>query len=66
MHRIHHSVRIRERDSNYGVILSIWDRMLGTLTTGVEQEKIVIGLHREIEKLGFWGLLAQPFTRNTP
>ncbi|PKN47572.1 MAG: fatty acid hydroxylase, partial [Deltaproteobacteria bacterium HGW-Deltaproteobacteria-16] len=49
-------------------ILSIWDRMLGTLTTGVEQEKIVIGIgsHREIEKLGFWRLLALPFTPNTP
>ena len=68
LHRIHHSVRIRERDSNYGVIFSIWDRMLGTLTTGVEQEKIVIGIgsHREIEQLGFWRLLAMPFTRNTP
>lgn len=68
LHRIHHSVRIKERDSNYGVIFSIWDRMLGTLTTAVEQEKIVIGIgsHREIEQLGFWRLLALPFTRNTP
>jgi len=68
LHRIHHSVRIKERDSNYGVIFSIWDRMLGTLTTAVEQDKIVIGIgsHREIEQLGFWRLLALPFTRNTP
>ncbi|MFA7384157.1 MAG: sterol desaturase family protein [Desulfurivibrionaceae bacterium] len=68
LHRIHHSVRIKERDSNYGVIFSIWDRLLGTLITEVAQEKIVIGLgsHREIEQLGFWRLLAMPFTRNTP
>jgi sterol desaturase/sphingolipid hydroxylase (fatty acid hydroxylase superfamily) len=68
LHRIHHSVRIRERDSNYGVIFSIWDRMLGTLTTAVAQEKIVIGIgsHRNIEVLGFWRLLAMPFTRYTP
>jgi len=68
LHRIHHSVRIKERDSNYGVIFSIWDRMLGTLTTAVSQEQIVIGIgsHREVEKLGFWRLLALPFTRNTP
>ncbi|OGR02095.1 MAG: hypothetical protein A2520_07705 [Deltaproteobacteria bacterium RIFOXYD12_FULL_53_23] len=67
LHRIHHSVRIRERDANYGVIFSIWDRMLGTLTTAVAQEKIVIGIgsHREIGQLGFWRLLALPFTRNT-
>ena len=68
LHRIHHSVRIRERDSNYGVIFSIWDRMFGTLITEVEQEKIVIGIgsHRDIGKLGFWRLLALPFTRNSP
>ncbi|MHB1013727.1 MAG: sterol desaturase family protein [Desulfurivibrionaceae bacterium] len=68
LHRIHHSVRISERNSNYGVIFSLWDRMLGTLITEVEQEKIVIGIgsHREIEQLGFWRLLALPFRRNTP
>lgn len=67
LHRIHHSVRIRERDANYGVIFSLWDRLLGTLLTEVAQEKIVIGLgsHRDIEQLGFWRLLALPFTRNT-
>lgn len=32
MHRIHHSVLEKERNSNYGFCLSIWDRMLGTYT----------------------------------
>ena len=65
LHRIHHSVKIRERDSNYGVILSVWDRLMGTLVTEVDQEKIVIGIgsHREFEKLGFWRLMLMPFTR---
>lgn len=64
LHRIHHSVKIRERDSNYGVILSLWDRLLGTLVTEVDQEGIVIGIgsHRDFERLGFWQLLAMPFT----
>lgn len=68
LHRIHHSVRIRERDANYGVIFSLWDRLLGTLITETAQEKIIIGIgsHREIEQMGFWRLLAMPFTRNTP
>lgn len=68
LHRIHHSVRIRERDANYGVIFSLWDRLLGTLVTEVAQEKIVIGIgsHRDFARLGFWRLLAMPFTRNTP
>jgi sterol desaturase/sphingolipid hydroxylase (fatty acid hydroxylase superfamily) len=30
MHRVHHSVRRRETDSNYGFNLSVWDRLFGT------------------------------------
>lgn len=65
MHRIHHSVRIRERDSNYGVLFSIWDRLLGTFTWGIDQEKIIIGLgsHRNFDRLGFWQLNLMPLTR---
>ncbi|MDH5297981.1 MAG: sterol desaturase family protein [Desulfobulbaceae bacterium] len=64
LHRIHHSVKIRERDANYGVILSLWDRMLGTLVTDVDQKGIVIGIgsHRDFPRLGFWRLMAMPFT----
>lgn len=67
LHRIHHSVRIKERDSNYGVLLSIWDRFWGTLITEVDQEKIIIGIgsHRKFEKLGFGHLMLMPFTRRT-
>ena len=67
MHRIHHSVKIRERDSNYGVLFSIWDRLLGTLTAHVDQEQMVIGIgsHRNFDKLSFWHLMLIPFTRKT-
>jgi len=30
MHRIHHSIHKRETDSNYGNVLSCWDRIFGT------------------------------------
>lgn len=30
-HRIHHSIEPRHRDKNFGVILTIWDRMFGTM-----------------------------------
>ena len=65
MHRIHHSVKIAERDTNYGTILSVWDRMLGTLLRDVDQEKIVIGVgpYREQERLKLHHLLVMPFTR---
>lgn len=31
MHRTHHSTERHEHDSNYGAVLSIWDRLFGTL-----------------------------------
>lgn len=41
LHRVHHSVRRDEHDSNYGAVFSIWDRLFGTLK---EQEPTAIGL----------------------
>ncbi len=65
MHRIHHSVKVFERDTNYGTILSVWDRMLGTLVRDVSQETIVIGVgpYREPDKLGLPTLILMPFTK---
>jgi len=31
LHRVHHSIRRNEHDCNYGAVLSIWDRLFGTL-----------------------------------
>jgi sterol desaturase/sphingolipid hydroxylase (fatty acid hydroxylase superfamily) len=65
MHRIHHSVRIKERDTNYGTIFSIWDRVLGTLLANVDQAKIRIGVgaYQKPDKLNFHQLLVMPFTK---
>jgi sterol desaturase/sphingolipid hydroxylase (fatty acid hydroxylase superfamily) len=65
MHRIHHSVVIKERDSNYGTILSLWDRGLGTLTSKVDQAKLRIGVgaYQRADKLHFHHLLLMPFTK---
>ena len=43
MHRIHHSVVIKERNTNYGTIVSFWDRMLGTFLYNLDQSRIRIG-----------------------
>ena len=32
LHRTHHSTQRSEHDSNYGAVLSLWDRLFGTLT----------------------------------
>jgi sterol desaturase/sphingolipid hydroxylase (fatty acid hydroxylase superfamily) len=67
MHRVHHSVKIAERDSNYGVIFSWWDRIMGTFTWGIDQSRIIIGIgsHRDFSKLGFWHIWLMPFTRQS-
>ena len=32
LHRTHHSTQRIEHDSNYGAVLSLWDRLFGTLS----------------------------------
>jgi sterol desaturase/sphingolipid hydroxylase (fatty acid hydroxylase superfamily) len=65
MHRIHHSVVIKARNTNYGTIFSIWDRILETLLTQVKQDKIRIGVgaYPQLDRLNFHHLLVMPFTR---
>jgi len=69
MHRIHHSDEQPFTDSNYGTILSIWDRMLGTMRSenfrNISQEEIVFGLkeYTDENKLFLRKLLVLPFKR---
>ncbi len=69
MHRVHHSVVRRETDSNYGFLLSLWDRLFGSYRERAEQSErsMPIGLAewRDPAALGFVALLLQPF-RETP
>jgi sterol desaturase/sphingolipid hydroxylase (fatty acid hydroxylase superfamily) len=44
MHWIHHSRRPAEHHSNFGVMISVWDRWFGTYRTGVHQRDIQPGL----------------------
>lgn len=65
MHRIHHSVRPSETDSNYGFSLSLWDRLFKTYCPQAQapQAEMRIGLNgfRQPAELGFLQLLAMPF-----
>jgi len=65
MHRIHHSVIIRERNTNYGAISSLWDRLCGTLLTSVDQGgiRIGIGAYPRQAELNTPHLMVMPFTR---
>ncbi|MCU0579861.1 MAG: sterol desaturase family protein [Desulfobacterota bacterium] len=65
MHRIHHSVVIKERNTNYGTILSLWDKWLGTFLYNLDQARIRIGVgaYPRAEKVRFPHLLTMPFTK---
>jgi sterol desaturase/sphingolipid hydroxylase (fatty acid hydroxylase superfamily) len=64
MHRIHHSVDLEERNTNFGTIFSIWDRFFGTLLTGINQNQIWTGVdgHIQEKKLEIYHLIWMPFT----
>jgi len=66
MHRIHHSSKRGEHDSNYGFSISLWDRLFRTYIDNVDggDEAIEVGLQWQDEapaKLG-WSLML-PFFR---
>ncbi len=66
MHRVHHSVKRHEHDSNYGFSLAIWDRIFGTYIAQPEDghDDMVIGLEWQNDKPRkiHWAL-ALPFFR---
>jgi sterol desaturase/sphingolipid hydroxylase (fatty acid hydroxylase superfamily) len=66
MHRIHHSIRTSETDSNYGFNLSLWDRMCGTYVAEPVNGQLgmKIGLEEEQHRvMGLWTTLMFPFTQ---
>ena len=65
MHRIHHSMVVRETNSNFGFNLPWWDRLFGTYRDQPEQghERMTIGIQqfREIGEQRLDRMLTQPF-----
>ena len=63
MHKVHHSRSPELTDTNYGNLLSIWDRLFGTYTPSHRGTQITYGLdgfdRPEVQTTG--GLLALPF-----
>jgi sterol desaturase/sphingolipid hydroxylase (fatty acid hydroxylase superfamily) len=71
MHRVHHSIAMRETNSNYGFNLSIWDRLFGTYIDqpSVGHQDMQIGMDdwRDEEPTGLLWSLKIPFKKiNTP
>jgi sterol desaturase/sphingolipid hydroxylase (fatty acid hydroxylase superfamily) len=63
VHKIHHSRARAETNSNYGNVLSIYDRAFGTFTPSERAASVVYGLDEvnAARSGSFGGLLALPF-----
>lgn len=65
LHRVHHSVRAEQSQSNYGSVLVIWDRLFGTYRAaaigGPLGMSIGLPALREASQLTLWRLLCMPF-----
>ena len=59
LHRVHHSIRRNEHDRNYGSVLSLWDRLFGTLA---ELQPAKIGVRGSVPK-GLISLIKCGFTK---
>jgi sterol desaturase/sphingolipid hydroxylase (fatty acid hydroxylase superfamily) len=68
MHRVHHSIHRDETDSNYGFLVSVWDRLFGSYRDQPRdgQETMVLGVAGQSSPraLSFAGLLTGPFRRD--
>lgn len=69
MHRVHHSTRVRETNSNYGFSLSCWDRLFDSYIAQPEdghlEMDIGVAEFREITDIRLDKILMQPFA-NSP
>ena len=67
VHVIHHSAERRETDSNFGILLTLWDRVFGTYRapTAAADDARVLGLEyfRDPRDTRLDRVLAQPFSR---
>lgn len=64
VHRVHHSARVEETDTNFGTVLTWWDRLLGTYrdqpAEGHEGMRIGLEDAHEPSRLTLVWLLAHP------
>ncbi|MEN6621868.1 MAG: sterol desaturase family protein [Smithella sp.] len=66
MHRVHHSVIVKETNSNYGFNFPWWDRIFGTYRAqpeaGHQQMKIGLNGYHDLKYQQFMPMLIIPFT----
>jgi sterol desaturase/sphingolipid hydroxylase (fatty acid hydroxylase superfamily) len=60
VHWLHHSVDLREGNSNYGMNLMLWDLVFGTYTPPSATRQTVLGIEPDVVPSGFVAQLAIP------
>ncbi len=65
-HGIHHSIVWRETQSNFGVVLTLWDRLHRTLRLNVPQQAVTIGVPAYPHPQSVTQLLALPLAPPEP
>ncbi len=62
IHWVHHHAIRADTDSNYGAVLSCWDRLFASRSSHIRTPDMKIGAEG-VEELSFIGLLLAPFMR---
>ena len=60
-HRVHHASNIRYLDQNHAGILIIWDRMFGTFSPEMDNEKPVYGITKNINTYNLFKIAGHEF-----
>ncbi len=65
MHRVHHSIKRAELNSNFTSLFSIWDRLFGTFRLRDDTRAITLGLTslRDSKWQRLWGFFITPFLK---
>jgi sterol desaturase/sphingolipid hydroxylase (fatty acid hydroxylase superfamily) len=61
MHLVHHSCQTRETNSNYATLLTVWDRIFGSLHPSNPPEAIGLSGYNDERRQSLHGLLVEPW-----
>ncbi|MGE3278235.1 MAG: sterol desaturase family protein [Candidatus Altimarinota bacterium] len=65
-HRVHHSDHVKELNSNYGTVFSIWDRIWKTYNPRKDLGSLTMGIKGYPKILSWWALNKLPFMKKQP
>ena len=60
-HRVHHASNVRYLDQNHAGILVIWDRMLGTFSPELDEEKPIYGITKNINTYNLFKIASHEY-----